>query len=268
MNQSSARFDAIANNYAKSEVHETSPSLVKLRELSEGRTNLEICDVACAAGHTAFAFVGRAKTIVGVDPSPSMLRNFEALGGSKGVKVEAVEAFAESIPLPDARFDFVACRLAAHHFYDIHRALAEFRRVTRPGGKVVIIDLQGDDDPERDALNHQLEVLHDPTHVRSYTVARWRELLEGAGLTVRTLERDLSERPQGVPLSRWCEIANSGPAAHAALITLLDHTAPAIREAIGVRKPEGAKEYLVPVRTCFIVATNEAGTSNERPLTA
>src|SRR5690349_451046 len=148
MSQASTRFDGIADNYAKSEVHEASPSLVKLRELSEGRVDLDICDVACAAGHTAFAFLGRTKSMVGVDPSPSMLRNFQSLAAAKGVQVKAVEAFAESIPLPDASFDIIACRLACHHFHDIHRAIAEFRRLIRPDGKVVVIDLQGNDDPE------------------------------------------------------------------------------------------------------------------------
>lgn len=252
MIDASARFDAIADNYAKSEVHETSPSLAKLRALSEGRADLDICDVACAAGHTAFALLGRARSMVGVDPSPSMLRHFVNLGTSKGAPVKPLEAFAESIPLPDNSFDILACRLAAHHFHDISRALAEFRRLVRPGGQVVIIDLQGHDDPECDGLNHQLEVLHDPTHIRSYTIARWRELLANAGLEVVTLERDLSERPQGVPLSRWCEIASSGEPAHAAMKVLLDHSRPELRDAIGFRR--GEKEYLAPVRTCFIVA--------------
>jgi len=164
-----------------------------------------------------------------------------------------VEAFAESIPLPDASFDIVVCRLACHHFTDIERAMAEFRRLTRPGGKVIVIDLQGDDDAELDGLNHQLEVLHDPTHIRSYAVARWKQLYEGAGLTIESFERDLSERPQGVPLSRWCQIANSGGPAEAALLTLLEHTAPATLAQIGVRK--GDAEYLMPVRTCLIVGT-------------
>ncbi|TWC59654.1 MULTISPECIES: class I SAM-dependent methyltransferase [unclassified Burkholderia] len=248
----SARFDAIADNYAKSEVHETSPSLTMLRELSDGRSDLEICDVACAAGHAAFAFLGRAKAMVGVDPSPNMLRNFVSLGTAKQAPVEAIEAYAESMPLPDGRFDFVVCRLAAHHFHDIGRALAEFRRVVRPGGSVVVIDLHGDDDPERDGVNHQLEVLHDPTHIRSYTIARWRELIEHAGMRITRLERDLTERPGGVALARWCDIANSGDAAHAAMITLLDHTPVPTLAAIGVRRDD--KGYIVPVRTCFIQA--------------
>ncbi len=251
MSQSaSERFDKIADNYAKSEVHETSPSLAKLASLCHGRTDLDICDVACGAGHTAFAFVGHARTLVGVDPSPSMLRNFQALAKSKMVAVKVVEAYAESIPLPSESFDIVACRLACHHFSDIKRAMAEFRRLVRPGGQVVIIDLQGDEDPERDGINHQLEVLHDPTHIRSYTVARWIELFEAARLTIETLHMNLSERPQGVPLTRWCEIANSGPAAHAALVALLDNTPAPIREALGVRT--GDHEYLVPVKTCFM----------------
>ncbi|MCX4242446.1 class I SAM-dependent methyltransferase [Paraliomyxa miuraensis] len=245
------RFDRIADNYANSEVHASSPTLQQLSELVGDRTDLEVCDVGCAAGHTAFVFAGRARTVVGVDPSPTMLGNFRTLARSKGLEVEAVEAFAESIPLASDRFDYVTCRLASHHFSDIDAAMAELRRITKPGGRVVIIDLHGDDDPELDGLNHQLEVLHDPTHVRSYTIARWRELFGRAGLEIVHLERDVSERPSGVPLSRWCEIASSGAAAHAALVTLLEHTDPARHEAIGVRR--GPSEYMVPVRTCIIM---------------
>jgi len=252
MSTASTRFDAIADNYAKSEVHETSPSLTMLRALGEGRTNLDVCDVACGAGHSAFALLGHAKAMYGVDPSPNMLRNFMALGKARGAPVHAVEGFAESIPLPDRSIDLVVCRLAAHHFIDIGRALSEFRRIVRPEGSIVIIDLHGADDPDHDGLNHQLEVLHDPTHLRSYTVARWRELLAEANLRVESLERDLTERPGGVPLARWCEIASSGPAAHAAMIALLDNTAPEALAAIGVRRGEAG--YTVPVRTCFIRA--------------
>jgi ubiquinone/menaquinone biosynthesis C-methylase UbiE len=245
------RFEQIADNYAKSEVHASSPTLDSLVELSRAQVGLDICDIGCAAGHTAFTFIGRARSITGVDPSPAMLSNFRTLAASKGVGVETVEAFAESIPLPSDSFDYVTCRLASHHFNNIDVAMSELHRITRPGGRVVVIDLHGHDDPELDGLNHQLEVLHDPTHIRSYTIARWTELFTQAGLTVTRVERDVTERPQGVPLSRWCEIANSGPAAHAALQVLLDHTDPARYEAIGVRK--GPSEYLVPVRTAFIV---------------
>ena len=252
MTHASARFDAIADNYANSEVHETSPSLTMLRALSNGLTDLDVGDVACGAGHSAFALLGRTKSICGVDPSPNMLRNFIAIGKAKGVLVRAVEAFAESIPLPDHSFDLIVCRLAAHHFHDLPLALAEFRRLVRPDGSIVIIDLHGDDNPESDGLNHQLEVLHDPTHVRSYTIAQWRDLLKNAGLRVMMLERNITERPGGVSLARWCEIANSGVAAHAAMTALLDKTAPEMLAAIGVQ--QGDMGYTVPVRTCFIHA--------------
>ncbi|MDT8997718.1 class I SAM-dependent methyltransferase [Paucibacter sp. APW11] len=252
MTAASARFDAIADNYAKSEVHETSPSLSMLRKLGEGRDDLDVCDVACGAGHSAFALLGHAKAMYGVDPSPNMLKNFVALGQARNAPVHPVEAFAEAIPLPDQSMDLVVCRLAAHHFTDIGRALAEFRRIVRKGGSVVIIDLHGDDDADCDGLNHQLEVLHDPTHIRSYTVSRWRELLEAAGLQIVELQRDLTERPGGVPLQRWCEIASSGDAAHAAMVALLVNTPAPMLESIGIGRRDGG--YTVPVRTCFIHA--------------
>src|ERR1043166_3575417 len=175
MEQSAQRFDRIASNYGRSEVHQSSPTLTRLHELVQFPSNGAACDVACGAGHLALSFAGRAGVIVGIDPAPAMLEQFRGLAVERGVEVQAVRAFSDSIPLPSGSFNFVGSRLAPHHFPDVQRSVAEMARLAVPGGTVGIIDLEGFDDAAVDAFNHGLEILHDPTHVRSYTSAEWCE---------------------------------------------------------------------------------------------
>ncbi|HET9094719.1 MAG TPA: class I SAM-dependent methyltransferase [Solirubrobacteraceae bacterium] len=52
-------------------------------------------------------------------------------------RVSAVQADAESLPFPDESFDLVLGHAVLHHLPDLDQAFAEFRRVLRPGGRIV-----------------------------------------------------------------------------------------------------------------------------------
>jgi ubiquinone/menaquinone biosynthesis C-methylase UbiE len=251
MNSSaSQRFDTIAVNYAVSEVHASSPTLARLRELFSRVES--VCDVATGAGHTGLMFAGIASRIVAVDPAPKMLAQVHQLATDRGITVETIEAFAESIPLPSATFDLAVCRLAAHHFSDISKAIAEMTRLAKPGGHVAIIDLEGDENPDLDALNHEIEVLHDPTHVRSYTAQHWQELFTANGLKVDACENRYWEIPGGLTINRWCELGNSGAEALQTIRERLASAPPELLSELEVTQDsEGV--FRIPVRTLLIV---------------
>lgn len=177
--ESRERFDKIAENYAASEVHSMSPSITLLHRIVNPETGSSVCDVACGAGHMALSFAASAGRLAGVDPAPGILDAFRRLAARRGREVETVEAYAESVPLRGRQFDLVVSRLAPHHFDDVDRAVAEMVRLTKIGGRVAVIDLEGHENADVDEFNHKLELLHDPTHVRSYTAARWRSMEPG-----------------------------------------------------------------------------------------
>jgi ubiquinone/menaquinone biosynthesis C-methylase UbiE len=52
-------------------------------------------------------------------------------------------ASAEALPFPDAYFDAVLCSDAFHHFRDQDAAVREIRRAVRPGGGVLLLDMEG-----------------------------------------------------------------------------------------------------------------------------
>ncbi|MBD2099952.1 class I SAM-dependent methyltransferase [Leptolyngbya sp. FACHB-261] len=251
MNSSSSqRFDALAVNYAVSEVHTSSPTLARLHALLPRVES--VCDVASGAGHTGLGFARIASRIVAVDPAPSMLAQVRQLAAERAVAVETVEAFAESIPLASASFDLVVCRLAAHHFSDLPKAMSEMTRLAKPGGYVAVIDMEGDENPALDALNHEIELLHDPTHVRSYTAKHWRELFAASGLEVEACENRCWEIPDGLTVERWCELGGSGTEALQAIHARLAAVPPEWLSELEITLDANGG-FRIPVRTLLIL---------------
>ncbi len=76
--------------------------------------------------------------VVIVDPTPQMLARVPAQA-LVSVRLSA----AEELPFPDACFEAVLCSDALHHFRDADAALREMRRTVRPGGGVVILEMDG-----------------------------------------------------------------------------------------------------------------------------
>ena len=101
---------------------------------------------------------------------------------------------AEELPFPAASFDLVASRLASHHFADVALALREMARVTRE--LVLLEDLLFVDERVEEA-----EKLRDPSHLRTYSLAEWHELLAAAGLEIDSAK--VVERQ--TPFSAWLE---------------------------------------------------------------
>ncbi len=71
------------------------------------------------------------------DISPGMLDTLQANAARIGVTVDTVACDAESLPFDDESFDVVLGHAVLHHIPHLDRAFAEFRRVLRPGGRVV-----------------------------------------------------------------------------------------------------------------------------------
>lgn len=80
--------------------------------------------------------------VVALDPSAGML----AEGRSRGVK-QQVRGVGERLPFPDDTFDFVTMGYALRHVGDLAPAFAEYRRVLKPGGKVLLLEITRPENP-------------------------------------------------------------------------------------------------------------------------
>ena len=107
-----------------------SPSvLAPLREALAGAPGPRLLDVGGGTGNYALALQREGWQPVVCDRSADMLARAAAKG------LETVECDATALPFADASFDAVMCVSMLHHVDDRSRALAEQRRVVRPGGR-------------------------------------------------------------------------------------------------------------------------------------
>ncbi|MSU58318.1 MAG: methyltransferase domain-containing protein [Pedosphaera sp.] len=74
--------------------------------------------------------------VIGVDPSRGMLAQ-----NRERNPVTLLEGRGEALPCADASFDFVCMGYALRHVEDLHKLFGEFRRVLRPQGRVLILEI-------------------------------------------------------------------------------------------------------------------------------
>ena len=128
------------------------------------------------------AEVGPSGRVVGVDPSASMLSH---AGGRRGARVQWIEGDALALPFADATFDAAVAIQVYEYIADMPAALAEARRVLKPGGRLLILDTDWDSivwhSNDRHRMQRVLERWND--HLADpYLPRRLPGLLREAGL--------------------------------------------------------------------------------------
>jgi demethylmenaquinone methyltransferase/2-methoxy-6-polyprenyl-1,4-benzoquinol methylase len=99
-----------------------------------------VLDVASGTGDLAIelaARVGAGGSVIGSDFSEQMLDRARV----KAPQLEWVQANALALPYEDDLFDAVTVGFGARNFSDLDAGLAEMVRVTRPGGRVVVLEI-------------------------------------------------------------------------------------------------------------------------------
>ena len=103
-----------------------------------------IGDLGCGGGHIAEALAPCVARVIGVDESSPMLTKAQArLAIHPNVELRA--GTIESLPIDDNMLDAAVLFLVAHFITDPAKAMREIRRVLKPGGRLLIVDLMSHD---------------------------------------------------------------------------------------------------------------------------
>jgi ArsR family transcriptional regulator len=104
-------------------------------------------DLGCGAGHIASVLSPCVGQVIAIDESGPMLAAAHHRL-AKCPNVELREGHIESLPVEDETLDVAILFLVAHFISDPARAMREVRRVLKPGGRLLIVDLVSHDRPE------------------------------------------------------------------------------------------------------------------------
>jgi ubiquinone/menaquinone biosynthesis C-methylase UbiE len=150
-------------------------------------------DSGTGSGALAFALAPHVREVVGVDIVPELLEQGRKRA-ERFPNVTFVEGDATKLPLKYASFDLTGTLRTLHHIARPELAMAELVRVTRPGGRVLVIDQIAPVDPLAAFELNRFERARDPSHTRALADIDLRHLFESNGLVLIRAEYEREPR--------------------------------------------------------------------------
>lgn len=143
-----------------------------------------VLDVATGTGAQAFAFAETAGAVVGIDLSDAMLRI--ARRNNRFPNVTFQQADAVALPFADGSFDASCVSFALHEMPAgiRERVVREMARVTRPGGRIVVVDYALPSRPVSRWLAYHIIKLYEREHYATFVKSDVVGLLDRLGIEV------------------------------------------------------------------------------------
>ncbi len=189
------RFAASASRLAEHEEERRDALSVRVRRFVDLRGDERVLDAGTGTGALAFAVAPFVAEVVGVDLVPELLAEARSREGDFP-NVTFVEGDAMTLPPDLGEFDLAASVRTLHHIRRPELAVAELTRVTRPDGRILIVDQLAPIDPLLALDFDRFERARDLSYQRTLADADFRQLFEANSLRlirseIETETRDL-----------------------------------------------------------------------------
>ena len=177
-----------------------------LRDLVAGlelRQRDVVLDVAAGSCRVSRATAPLVHHVTAVELTAAMLNTGRKLARQEGLENIAFQlGAAEQLAFDDNSFDVAITRYSFHHFVDPERVLTEMARVTKPGGRVIIIDILSPDDVALAESYNYYERLRDPSHTHAPSMRELKRWYEKHGLIVLNSQAKIDSQD----LEGWMDI--------------------------------------------------------------
>ncbi|PZF71761.1 class I SAM-dependent methyltransferase [Taibaiella soli] len=198
-------FDKTVRNFQHSKIHSSGRSLDIIFDTIPCRKTWVFADLACGTGNLGRLFQGKVADVLFIDSSEKMLNTCKKTTSDRGANF--ILSDCHSLPVDSGFVNIAGCRFAFHHFENPNRVFKEVQRILTPSGIFFIIDLVGSDNDLTNEMNHAIELLHDETHIKSYTALEISELAKDHGFSyIKSV--NYFEWQDGISISDWCKITN------------------------------------------------------------
>lgn len=204
-------FDSKSVNFTKKEYLDYTVTSAK-----PAKTDiiLEVAAGTCVCGR---AFAPLVQTVVCLDATPPMLQAGQQEAQKNHLNnMVFVKGYAEELPFLNNSFDIVLSRLAFHHFTDTVNIFEEMVRVLKPGGKLIMIDMEAAEEPLR-KTEDEIETLRDPSHVKNLSRQEMCKLYSDNNLVIEKCETTKMQ----VCLEDWLELTQTAKPIKKHIINLM-----------------------------------------------
>lgn len=104
------------------------------------KTGMDVLDVGAGPGFFSIILSGAGNRVTGIDCSGEMLKEARANADAEGVNPLFLKMDSHTLGFPDNSFDLVVSRDVTWTLYDPAKAYGEWKRVLRPGGRILVFD--------------------------------------------------------------------------------------------------------------------------------
>jgi ubiquinone/menaquinone biosynthesis C-methylase UbiE len=179
------RFARTAARVAEREAGRREALREKLRGFVPLSGEESVLDSGAGTGALAFALAPLVREVVALDLVPELLDLGRQTAVAEFPNVTFVEGDATKLPFDRNSFDIAGCHRTLHHIARPELAVSELARVTRLGGRVLVIDQIAPADPLAALELDRFERARDPSHTRLLPDVDIRSLLDANGLVLR-----------------------------------------------------------------------------------
>lgn len=184
------RFGATAARVAALQDERSGQLAEDVRSFVEARGDERALDAGAGAGALALALAPLVREVVALDVVPELLAEGRARA-PEGVSF--VEGDITAMPFESGSFDLAGTLRTFHHVARPELAVAELARVTRSGGRLLVIDQLAPVDPLVALEIDRFERARDPSHTRLLPDGDLRALFEANDLVLQR-SREVAER--------------------------------------------------------------------------
>ncbi len=171
--------------------HSNQHGLDLMLKLGDPREDDTVLDVTCGPGIVACEFAPKVSHVTGVDITPAMIEQARLL--QKERKLDNVDwrvGDVSSLPFGDSSYSMVVTRYSLHHMVNPKVVIEEMRRVCKPGGKILVIDVTPDAN-KKDSYNN-VEKLRDPSYTEALAFDELKRIVDSVGfVNIRSQYHDL-----------------------------------------------------------------------------
>lgn len=173
------QFSKQARGYTSIISH--SASLDKLISIASASKKDDVLDVACGSGIVSCEFAKHVSHVTGVDMTQAMLDEAKKTQTKQNLKNVTWEiGDVENLPYQDNRFSIVISRFGFHHFLNPSKVLSEMKRVCKPDGIIIVVDVSLPDTKIK--KYNEMEKNRDSSHVAALSLTEFTNLFKKVDL--------------------------------------------------------------------------------------